>query len=72
MDNQKCIKKLLTYVFYSIRISLNLKLNIRQRPSGNSCSPPLAGGDRGEGDHPHLHPPPSRGRRLIVVFPDER
>jgi len=28
-------------------------------------SPPLAGGDKGEGDHPRLHPPPSRGRRLL-------
>ena len=32
--------------------------------------PPLVGGDDGEGEiftmHPHLHPPPSRGRRVFV------
>jgi len=31
-------------------------------------SPPLVGGDEGEGEmvfiHPHHHPPPSRGRRF--------
>jgi hypothetical protein len=47
--------------------------------SRNSISPPSAEGDEGEGDiiigrtsvifHPHLHPPPSRGRRK-TVFPD--
>ena len=32
--------------------------------------PPLVGGDDEEGEiftmHPHLHPPPSRGRRVFV------
>jgi hypothetical protein len=26
-------------------------------------SPPLRGGDQGEGDHPHLNLPPSRGKK---------
>jgi hypothetical protein len=56
----------LTYVFCSIRISLNLKLNIRKPP----VPLPWREGIKGRGDHPHLHPPPSRGRRLMVVFPD--
>jgi hypothetical protein len=32
MDNQDFIKKLLTYIFCSFRISLNLKLNQIQEP----------------------------------------
>jgi hypothetical protein len=46
-----------------------------ERLSDNYLSPPLAGGDKGEGEmisnckdnnyfHPHPNPPPSRGREF--------